>query len=206
MYQLITIPGTCSTGIHVLLNKLNVPFEVVKRDDIENYQALVPTNQVPALQTGESLITEGAAIVLYLADQHGVDLNRYGSKDIFRQWLMFNYATLHPAYSKLFTVNNVMADSDEKHVVMQALADRVADTWKIVDQRLSKQPYMTGDIPTVIDYLLAIYLNWGNYFPQLKIPVGENVLRLVNEVSTHQEFVAAFENEGATFQIPSSAI
>ena len=72
MYQLYTIPASCSTGIYAFLKSLNLPFKAIKREDSPNYQALVPTNQVPALQDEELLITEGAAIVLHLLDKHNI--------------------------------------------------------------------------------------------------------------------------------------
>ena len=205
MYQLITIPGSCSTGIHILLNKLNIPVEIQKRDEVDNYSVLVPTNQVPALKTGETLLTEGAAIVLYLLNKHNVDLNQYGGATRFNQWLMFNYATLHPAYGKLFTINGLMNDGEQKATLMQQLADKVADTWNIVDKHLEDNHFMTGDSVTVIDYLLAIYVGWGNVFPQLSIKLGDNVLRLVKEVSEHEDFKAAFEKEGVSFTIPDNS-
>ncbi|MEW6991146.1 glutathione S-transferase family protein [Colwelliaceae bacterium 6441] len=205
MYQLVTIPGSCSTGIHVLLNKLNIPVEIIPRDQINDYPSLVPTNQVPALKDEEKLFTEGAAIVLYLINKHNVDLNNYGGAALFNQWLMFNYATLHPAYGKLFTLNGVMEEGEKKYEVMHALASRVEDTWKIVDQHLADKSYMTGESPSVIDYLLAIYASWGNYFPQLTIKLGDNVLRLIEEVSQHSVFTKAYQKESVEYRIPQSA-
>lgn len=57
----LTLPGSCSTGIAVLLEKLGVPYQLIKRNDIADYQEIVPTNQVPALKTENGrIITEGA--------------------------------------------------------------------------------------------------------------------------------------------------
>ena len=69
MYTLYSIPGTCSTGITVLLTRLGLDFEVIKRDDVPNYSDIAPTNQVPALKDGDQIITEGSAIVLYLLEK-----------------------------------------------------------------------------------------------------------------------------------------
>ena len=41
MYQLYTIPGSCSTGIHVLLNSLDIKTDIILRDDVEDYASLV---------------------------------------------------------------------------------------------------------------------------------------------------------------------
>ena len=204
MYQLYSIPGTCSTGIHVLLNKLGVPFDVIYRDDIDNYQQLVPTNQVPALQTADSLLTEGAAIALHLLATHGASALTEDRE--FLRWLMFNYATLHPAYGKLFTVARTLPDGKSREWLLQALANRVAELWQIVDRHLQGREYMHGASATVIDYLLAVYARWGHVFPDLQIPLGENVLALVNRVSELPEFQQAFAREGISYQIPDNAL
>lgn len=205
MYKLYTIPGSCSTGIHILLNKLEIPVEVIKRDDVANYQKIVPTNQVPALQDQEQLLTEGAAIVLHLFEQHGHPYKTEKKEGVFNQWLMFNYATLHPAYSKLFAVLKTMSESEDKQKLMESFAVKLTDIWKIVDSRLATQPYILGDEPSIIDYLLTIYVGWGNVFTHLAIPVGKNVLRVADEVKILPEFVQAFEVEGGQYQIPSNA-
>ncbi|WP_286269365.1 glutathione S-transferase family protein [Thalassotalea hakodatensis] len=205
MYTLVTLPGTCSTGIHVLLNILDIKAEVVHRDKVPNYQQIVPTNQVPALINGDLVLTEGSAIVLYLLDKHQITFTSEKEKNTFNQWLMFNYATLHPAYSKLFTTASVMTDSEEKTVYLRQLAENVARLWQIIDNRLAQQQYLTGNSVTVIDYLLAIYANWGNYFPELTIPLGDNVKNLVADLTQHKVFVDAFEQEGASFNLPKGA-
>lgn len=202
MYTLYSMAGSCSTGIHTLLNALNEPVKIIPRSEVENYQAIVPTNQVPALQDGDELLTEGAAIVLYLLDKHQVDLNKFGGATDFRQWLMFCYATLHPAYSKLFTVLGGMDDSKAKQAFYQVLADKTEQLWAIIEKRLETNTYIMGDTPCIIDYLMAIYASWGNVFPELTIKLGSNIKRLLNQVAQLPEFTLAYEKEGATFSIP----
>ncbi|WP_448569531.1 glutathione S-transferase family protein [Thalassotalea ganghwensis] len=205
MYTLVTIPGTCSSGIHMLLNMLSIDAEIANRDDISNYQQRVPTNQVPALIDGEKVITEGAAIILYLFEQHQIAHDLYGSKADFYQWLMFNYATLHPSYSKIFTAQRLMQEGKEKSQFLNQLAQSTASTWQIIDARLAKSPYLAGEKISVLDYLLAIYVNWGNYFPEIDIPLGDNVKRLINQVSQDPIFVETFNKEGVSFNLPKGA-
>lgn len=205
MYTLVSLPGTCSTGINILMKMLNLPAEVVHRDEIPNYKSLVPTNNVPALIDGETVIYEGAAIVLHLLDKANVTLCDFGNPDEFRQWLMFNYATLHPAYSQIFTANSMMPEGDAKFEYMNMLANKVSATWQIVNEQLAERPYILGYKVSVMDYLLAIYANWGNFFPEHSIVLGDNVKRLIDEVSKHDVFVQAFEQEGASYAIPQGA-
>ena len=70
MYKLYSLAGSCSTGITILLEKLGVDYEVIQRNDIENYSDIVATNQVPALVDNDIVIAEGAAIALYLLEKH----------------------------------------------------------------------------------------------------------------------------------------
>jgi glutathione S-transferase len=201
MYTLYSIPGTCSTGITALLTKLELEFEIVKRDDVKDYSKMIPTNQVPALKDGEKIITEGAAIVLYLLEKHQNDIlpKDINKKGEFLQYLMFNYATLHPAYAKIFAANSILKDGEEKTKLMNALADSLSKYWAIIDKRLADKKYITGDKPTVIDYLAAIYTSWNRFFPAIEVKLGDNVKRLTEEVADLPEFKEAYRKEGVEF-------
>ena len=106
MYTLYSIPGTCSTGITILLTKLGVDFKVIKRDDVPNYSDFVPTNQVPALKHDDQIITEGAAIVLYLLEKHQNDIlpKDISDKGEFLQYLMLFYMYYHTDFFFLHQV------------------------------------------------------------------------------------------------------
>ncbi len=203
--QLYIIPGSCSTGIHALMNKLHMPVEIIKRDEITDYQMISPTNQVPALKQGERVMTEGAAIVLHLYQSTGQTPMLEGDTSDFYRWLMFNYATLHPAYSKLFTMNTLMEGNASKQQVLQALGNRVSELWQIVDKILGTKPFMHGTEPGIIDYLLAVYLRWGNVFTDVRIPVSDGIIELVNRVQQAPEFSLALKKEGIEYRIPDNA-
>jgi glutathione S-transferase len=204
MYTLYTIPGSCSTGITILLEKLELEYDLVKREDVANYSDIVPTNQVPALKSADGqIITEGAAIALYLLEKHSspmlpADLSE---KAEFLRWLMFDYATLHPAYGKMFTINfRTELRQEDKDSVLSQYATLTANLWAILDRELEKKKFITGDQVTVVDYLATIYSGWGNNFQDVNIPLGKNVERLVDHVSALPEFIAAYKKEGITFK------
>lgn len=206
MYTLYTIPGSCSSAITVLLEKLQIPYTPVKREDVEDYVELVPTNQVPALQTPEGqIITEGAAIVLYLLEKSESpmlpgDLMR---KAEFLRWLMFDYATMHPAYGRMFAIRfRVQMDESERTSVLKQLAGQVSRLWAILDKELEKKRFITGDEPTIVDYLAAVYASWGKNFPDAGIVLGNNVKRLIDEVSVLPEFRAGYKKENLEYHKP----
>lgn len=204
MYSLYTIPGTCSTGIAVLLEKLGVAYELIKRDDVENYTDIVPTNQVPALKTETGqIIAEGAAIAQFLLEKHGSDLlpKTAEEKATFLQWLNFDYATLHPAYSKLFTILfKVELADDVKQSILEQLASQLSDLWAILDRQLEGKKYILGDMVSHADYMATIYTSWVHYFPMVDIKLGENIKRLAADVSSLPEFKAAYAKEETEFK------
>ena len=204
MYTIYTIPGSCSSGVVILLEKLQVEYTAVRREDVPNYSDFVPTNQVPALKTPDGqIITEGAAIVLYLLEKHNSDMLpvELSQKAEFFRWLMFDYATLHPAYGKMFAIQyKVEMDQTEKNNVLHQLATSVSSLWAILDRELEKKKYICGDQPTIVDYLATIYSGWGNNFPDIKITLGKNVERLIDEVSALPEFQAGYKKENAEFK------
>ena len=196
MYKLYSIAGSCSTAITVLMEKLGLEYEVIQRSEVANYSDIVPTNQVPALVCDDQIITEGAAISLYLLEKHCnyLDNLELSKKAKFYQMLMFNYATLHPAYSKILTASRIMGDDKDK-ILLQKLVDKVSETWKIVNNHLENSEYMFGDSPTIVDYLITIYSTWGKYVTDLKIDIGDNTKRLVIQISKRLEFIKACEKE-----------
>ena len=203
MYTIYTIPGSCSSGIVVLLEKMELEYTPVKREDVPNYSEIVPTNQVPALKTPDGqIITEGAAIVLYLLEKHNSPMlpANLSQKADFLRWLMFDYATLHPAYGRMFGIQyKVEIDENEKIKVLRQLASSTSSLWAILDKELETKRFITGDQPTVVDYLATIYSGWGKNFPGIDITLGKNVERLVDEVSSLPEFLAAYKKENIEF-------
>ncbi len=193
MYTLYSMSGSCSSGIHAWLVSLDIPVEIVFHQDVENYLEINPTGQVPALKTPDGIITEGAAICLYLIKKHGIPVAQ--DQLLFSQQLMFNYATLHPAYSKMFTAHFAMPDSEQKTALMRVLAENVSKLWEIVDSRLQTQAYLAGDKVGILDYLITIYAHWGGVFPYVEIELGSNVSKLVAKVAALPEFIAVAEKE-----------
>jgi len=203
MYRLYNIPGSCSTGIHVLLNKLGQDVEIINRDDVPDYAALVPTNQVPALVADRELLTEGAAIVMHLLERHDATQRTGQELREFRQWLLFNYATLHATYSKLFMagVQNVVTHPESRTTLIEHIAARLSTLWAIVEARLEDRDTMVGSDHTVIDYLLAIYANWNNAVPEADIQIGPRTRALIARVVELPEFSQALAREGIEYRL-----
>ena len=122
-------PGACSLSPHIVAQEAGIPLTLVKVDtqakklaDGGDYWAVNPKGYVPALQldTGE-LLTEGPAIVQYLADQKPAAklVPPAGTLERYRVQEMLGYinSEIHKTYSPLFrptTLRDGRIESDEE--------------------------------------------------------------------------------------------
>ena len=108
-------PGACPLATHITLNELGVEFELDKVDTEAgltesglDYTLINPKGYVPALQldTGE-VLTEGASILQYLADQHPEKALAPETGTVARarlqEYLNYTGAELHKSFSPLFS-------------------------------------------------------------------------------------------------------
>jgi glutathione S-transferase len=198
MYTLYCLPDACSLATHTLLIELGQPVQLVHRDDAPNFHALNPVGSVPALDTGDALLTEGAAINLYLLQRYpsglwptGAERQRQALQDI-----MFANATMHPAYSRLFFIKANIADEASRLQALQRAADAINKLWAVLDQRLADQPFLGGMQPGAADIMLAVYARWGAFFP-VDIQLGHATQRLLRTIEASASFQRALTEQQA---------
>ena len=156
----------------------------------------MPSGLMPAMRLSPE---DARAIALYLLEKHGGS-NLSGDlieKARFHQHLFFNYATMHPAYNRLFfAMKNLEGDAQKQ--VYQKGASAISALWTLVDKQLNARPFMMGEHPSIIDYLLCVYANWGSFF-DIDITLGENVTRMIKTTIQQPSFQKALDIERVTF-------
>lgn len=161
-------PGACSLSPHIVLQELGIPIELVKVDlaskkeaDGTDYRTHNPKGYVPALQldNGE-LLTEGAAIVQYLADRMPEKnlAPANGTLERYRLQEMLNFISseIHKSFSPLF-------DAKAVPEWKQAVTERLADRFDLLAKNLEGKDYLFGKQFTVADAYLFTVLNWTNF-------------------------------------------
>ena len=161
-------PAACSLSPHIVLREAGLPFELAlastktkKLADGSDYLAINPKGQVPALalDSGE-LLTEGPAIVQYIADQAPASGLAPAAGTLARyrlmEWLNFITSELHKGFSPLFAPNT---PDDYKPVVKARLMERLG--W--VDAQLAGKAYLMGDQFTVADAYLFTVAGWTKF-------------------------------------------
>ncbi|WP_434631846.1 glutathione transferase GstA [Chromobacterium sp. CV08] len=161
--------GACSLASHIALFASGLPFSVEKVDlratphttaAGADFSAINPKGYVPALQldNGE-LLTEGAAILQYIADQvpdkrlapaNGT-LERYR----LQEWLNFIATEVHKNFSPLFFGKTEEVKDD-------AWA-RLQPRFALLQRQLDKAPYLLGGEFGVADAYLFTCLSWAQY-------------------------------------------
>lgn len=173
-------PGACSLASHIALNELGLPFEAVKVDIRkkltaagDDYFAINPKGYVPALAVdGEGLLTEGPAILQYLADQKPESglAPAAGSMARYRlqEWLGYLNSEVHKSFSPYFDPSGSAEDKSKA-------GERLGKRFDYLQAQLAEQPFLTGATFTVADAYCYTLLTWTAYvgidlgkWPQLK--------------------------------------
>ena len=159
-------PGSCSLSPHIVLRELGLPFDLERVDTKaaktatgEDFHSINPKGYVPALQLDESaVLTEGVAIVQYLADRRpeGRLAPEPGSLERSRlqEWLNYIATELHKGFGgPLFA----SASEETKRAVREAYGKKL----DFVAQHLQAREFLLGERFTVADAYLFTVLTWS---------------------------------------------
>ena len=160
-------PGACSLSPHIVLRELGLPF-VLEAVDLKtkktetgvDFTAINPKGYVPALQLDDGeVLTEGAAIVQYLADKHAPGTLAPVSGTVERArvngHLNFISAELQKAFGPLF--NPALVPE-----AREAAVANVGRKLNVVEEALADgRPYLTGPEFSVADAYLFTVLSWA---------------------------------------------
>jgi len=159
-------PGACSLSPHIALREGGFTFDLEKVDlrakttaSGADFRAINPKGSVPAFVTdaGE-VLTEGPAIVQYIADQApGTQLAPHaGTMERYRliEWLNFITTELHKGFSPLFKPTT---PDDYKPIAREQIEQRF--DW--VNGQLAEKQFLMGDHFTVADGYLFVILRWA---------------------------------------------
>ena len=161
-------PGACSLSPHIALREAGVPVELKKvdlpakqLDGGGDYLQVNGKGQVPVLELPDgSVLTEGPAIVQYIADQKPDSklAPKAGTLERYRlqEWLNFITSELHKQFSPLF---NKTAAPEWKAGVMANITKRF--DW--LNKQLDGKTYLMGEQFTVADGYLFTILNWARH-------------------------------------------
>ena len=173
MSDLYTVYGAAGSGsvpVEATLALLDLPYQVVESTILEKRadEALVrlnPMGQVPALvlPSGE-LMTESAAILIWLADSHPeaalAPTMASNARPAFLRWMSFVSAAIYALYWVRDDPSRLAPPADAAAVKART-ADRIVDCWRMMDAQVDPGRYILGDALSVLDIYVAVISRWG---------------------------------------------
>ncbi len=195
MYELFYKTGACSLAVHVVLNEIGADYTLSAYDAKEPNSKLLkvnPRGQVPTLVVDGEPITEGGAILSWLADTHQSKLLPKSGIERARalEWLAFFNASMHPLYGRFFHGGEPFTQSEWGQSAQQSLQK----LWDLVEQQLGKTKYVAGDEITLGDILGTVISSWTPHIAA-KITLGDKTKAWVKDVMARQSYKDAQEAE-----------
>ena len=151
-----------------MLEELGQPYDVklLKLSEGDNlkpdYLAVNPMGKVPALDHRGTIITEGAAICTYLADEFPqAKLNvPIGTprRGVYLKWLFFGPGCFEPAI-----IDRAAPRKEEARRAMLGYGS-FDTTMDVVAKAVEKGPWLMGDQFTAADVIIGANIRWGMMF------------------------------------------
>jgi glutathione S-transferase len=159
-------PGACSLSPHIVAHEAGIPITLEKVDTQakrtasgRDYLEIVPKGYVPAIELDDGqVLTEGPAIVQYIADLRPdsglAPANGTFARARLQEALGYINSEIHKTYSPLFKPDTPDATREERKAYLRK-------RYALIEQTLSKQPWLLGDHFTVADVYLFVVTNWA---------------------------------------------
>ena len=194
-------PGACSLAAHIILNEINVDFDLErvnlkthKTEKGADYYAINPKGYVPALEINPGLIlTENVAILPFLA-QHDPKQDLIPPSGLGRakvlEWLGYLNSELHDAYAVFFGAPLSVEAKEKAYVEIDRLLTYIDKTIGESDH-----DYLVDDNFGPADAYLFVLTNWSNGIEHDLTPY-KNIIALRNKVAERQSVQIAMRDEG----------
>ena len=192
--------GACSLSPHIVALEAGIPVELEKVDtkakrtaSDQDYWLINPKGYVPALALDDGeLLTEGPAIVQYLADlkpESGLaPANGTTARYRLQEMLGYINSELHKTYSPLFKPETPDAVREERKEYLRR-------RYRLLEERLAQHPWLVGDRFTVADAYLFTVTNWARHVA-LDLSEFPALLDFQKRVAERPAVQTALEAEG----------
>lgn len=174
MFTLYQMPGWGSAIIELQLAHYDLPCDLVEAGELfedaearARLAAINPLAQIPTLilPSGE-VMTESAAITLYLADITGRDDLVPGpstpERPAFLRWLVFIVANIYPTFTYADVPTRFVADGGAAAAFRERVDSYAKDLWRQVAAAVeeTRGPWFLGPRFSALDLYLAVMTRW----------------------------------------------
>lgn len=175
-------------GLEYTLMGVNVRKGEQKEPD---FRALNPNAKVPVLVDGDLVLTESAAILVYLAEKTGKLLPAMGvgRARVFEQ-LFFHASGLSPAFGNVGYFRKLAPEPVP--LAIERFGNEAQRIIGLLDGILGQQRFVAGDELSIADIAHYGWL-WRRQFAEVTIDDAPNVQRYIAELETRPAFQRGIE-------------
>jgi glutathione S-transferase len=152
-----------------MLQELGVDFEPVSVDlfggeaSRPEFLKLNPAAKIPVLVDGDLVLTESAAIVLYLAEKYRrfLPTDPRGRAEVNR-WLLFTVTELEQPLWRIAKNRNLYPQEQRLAADIPLASQDFRRMAEVAEKHMQGRKFVVGDDVTVADFVLAYTLDWAN--------------------------------------------
>jgi len=172
MHTLYWCKGTASLAPHIVLEEIGLPHEMVEVPTNAGahrepaYLKINPLGKIPALRLPDgSIMTETAAICLYLADRHQArslsPAMDAPSRSQFLRHLIYLTNTIQEAYRRYYYPHRLTTDTASSSAIRDQAGHDLLNMFRSVEAHLEAEgPCYLGDQFSLLDIYLTMLVTW----------------------------------------------
>jgi glutathione S-transferase len=171
MYRLHYAPDNASLIIRLVLEEAGIAYETVlvdratRQQDSQAFRELNPAGLIPVLETPDGPVFETGAILLWLADRHGLAPGPQATdRGVLLKWLFFLSNTAHADLRQLFYPGLYVPASatGEHHAILSA---RMRRHFGLLDAAAVAEPGVFRATGLLAPYVAAL-MRWSVLYPK----------------------------------------
>lgn len=174
MYVLHYCVDNASLAVRMALEEMGLAYtdRLLDRDageqDSAFYRDIHPYGQVPALETPDGPVFETAAILLWLADRHGMLAPAPAGPEraAFLKWYFFVTSNLHPAVLQTLYPEKFAGSTDAEPDFIRGAVARAQQAFAALEVLATSRPsWFAAEQPSILTIYVALFHRWAQVYP-----------------------------------------
>lgn len=171
MMKLYGTPPTRALRVIWLLNELGLEYEMLPVDVLQgenkqqDFLTLNPAGKVPVLVDGSLVVTESAAIQLYLADknpQAGFIPEAVEDRAQMYRWIFFLVTEIEQPLWRIARHTFLYPEEKRLPQDVDLARQECVEMVAVLERHMEKREFMVGERLSVADFNAAYTLDWAN--------------------------------------------
>ncbi len=169
--KLYEFPPTRSIRVRWTLQELGVDFEAIDVNLVAGethrpeFRKLNPAGKLPVLVDGNNVVTESAAIALYLAEKYPqkklMPSDPRERAELYR-WVFFTVTELEQPLWRIAKHTSIYPEAKRLPADADLARGEFKEMAAVLENHMRGRQFVVGESVSVADFVLAYTLDWGN--------------------------------------------